>query len=76
MGFPDPAVSTDFMHQLLSAIPNIVDDERYIPCNLGFVIPFAVGHHPPGHKGMLVGERHGGYLELLARKQPHKPEPL
>ena len=25
MGFPDPAVSTGFVHQLLSALPNIVD---------------------------------------------------
>jgi hypothetical protein len=24
MGFPDPAVSTGFVHQLLSALPNIV----------------------------------------------------
>ena len=24
MGFPDPAASTDFVHQLLSALPNIV----------------------------------------------------
>jgi hypothetical protein len=23
MGFPDPAVSTGFVHQLLSALPNI-----------------------------------------------------
>jgi hypothetical protein len=25
MGFPDPAVSTGFVHYLLSALPNIVD---------------------------------------------------
>jgi len=25
MGFPDPAVSTGFVHQLLSALPNLVD---------------------------------------------------
>jgi len=25
MGFPDPAVSTGFVHQLLSALPNFVD---------------------------------------------------
>jgi hypothetical protein len=24
MGFPDPAVSTGFVHQLLSALPNFV----------------------------------------------------
>jgi hypothetical protein len=28
MGFPDPAVSTGFVHQLLSALPNIVDANR------------------------------------------------
>jgi len=28
MGFPDPAVSTGFVHQLLSALPNIVDAAR------------------------------------------------
>jgi hypothetical protein len=25
MGFPDPAVSTGFVHQLLSALPNLGD---------------------------------------------------
>jgi hypothetical protein len=25
MGFPDPAVSTGFVHQLLSALPNLSD---------------------------------------------------
>jgi len=30
MGFPDPAVSTGFVHQLLSALSNLVDAVPYV----------------------------------------------
>ena len=52
MGFPDPAVSTGFVHQLLSALPNIVDAACGCASFLRerhrrFVVTLAVRHQCP-----------------------------
>src|SRR5215203_3492643 len=81
MGFPDPAVSTGFVHQLLSALPNIVDAacgcasllrERH----LRFAVTLAVRHQCPDRPGSLV--RQGNRSDLLRApgKQLNEPPAL
>src|SRR5919112_1453010 len=78
MGFPDPAVSTGFVHQLLSALPNIVD--AACGCALflrerhrRFAVTLAVRHQRPDHPGGLV--RQGNRSDLLRAPGKQLDEP-
>src|SRR3954468_20128956 len=68
MGFPDSAVSTGFVHQLLSALPNIVDAACGCASFLRerhrrFVVTLAVRHQCPDRPGSLV--RQGNRSDFL-----------
>src|SRR5689334_3102185 len=61
MGFPDPAVSTGLVHQLLSALPNIIGIAVRAPDSLclhycRFTIALAARHQRPHHASGLVRE--------------------
>src|SRR3954465_2964003 len=68
MGFPDPAVSTRFVHQLLSALPNIVDAACGCASFLWerhrrFAVTLAVRHQCPDRPSGLV--RQGNRSDFL-----------
>src|SRR3954454_7810793 len=78
MGFPDPAVSTGFVHQLLSALPNIVDAACGCASFLRerhrrFVVTLAVRHQCPDRPGGLV--RQGNRSDFLRAPGKQLDEP-
>src|SRR3954471_16713860 len=78
MGFPDPAVSTGFVHQLLSALPNIVDAACGCASFLRerhrrFVVTLAVRHQCPDRPGSLV--RQGNRSDFLRAPGKQLDEP-
>src|SRR5579872_1909190 len=81
MGFPDPAVSTGFVHQLLSAHSNIVGPLVAAPDLLcrnddWFPVAFAARHQGPDHSGRLVCQRDRGDLGRAPSKQLDEPRSL
>src|SRR5215204_4449317 len=78
MGFPDPAVSTGFVHQLLSALPNIVDAACGCASFLRerhrrFAVTLAVCHQCPDRPGGLV--RQGNRSDFLRAPGKQLDEP-
>lgn len=77
VGFPDPAVSTGFVHQLLSALSNLVGDHSpcLVLCDGRLPVAPAVRHQCPDHPGGLVGQRNRCHLGRSPRHQLHEPWP-
>jgi len=59
VGFPDPAVSTGFLHQLLSALSNLVGVVApcLVLCDDRLPVPLPACHQCPDHPGGFVGKR-------------------
>jgi len=64
VGFPEPAVSTGFVHSLLSALPNFrgaLQLRQFLrglrPCSGRFAIAFAACHERPDDARHFVGQR-------------------
>src|SRR6516165_1948165 len=67
VGFPEPAVSTGFVHSLLFALPNLNGAIAPILCRQrarygGFAIAFAACHERPDDAGRFIGQRNRRHL--------------
>src|ERR671916_2612326 len=81
MGFPDPAVSTGFVHQLLSALPNIIDAACGCASFLRerhrrFAVTLTVRHQRPDRPGGLVRQGNRSNFLRTPGKQLDEPRAL